>query len=207
MRQTCALLAPLAIFAVDVIILPILTIVGFLDTSSAILYALIFLLVVSFFLLSGMRWKYIHETSFEKSPPADAGCCGMCTEDGSGCQWCGHSCCGSCRRRLWWSLSFSAIALFAVGLFCFIHYAVSDKNESPAHSRNHNGDCASGDFDWHDIWHLLSGFALFLFGFAFYYTNPPQPDWHKVAQVSGADATVVRPQSARIESVEFKVEM
>ena len=57
---------------------------------------------------------------------------------------------------------FISFAAFAI----FIALATTSKTSSPENSRDQNEECVIfGFFDWHDLWHFLSSFALLMGAF------------------------------------------
>ena len=57
-------------------------------------------------------------------------------------------------------LGFSAVMFAALSLFIF--KPSSDKASTPERSRDLNHECVVGIFDYHDLWHILSSFALLM---------------------------------------------
>ena len=55
------------------------------------------------------------------------------------------------------------VIISAAALWIFILQPTTNKTLSPENSRDQNKECAIlGFFDWHDLWHFLSSFALFM---------------------------------------------
>lgn len=70
--------------------------------------------------------------------------------------------------------------LFMIGTFLFWVFALyffkikstTRKVEAPSYSRTKNEECVLWDFfDYHDIWHMLSSFALFMSGYLLIYVT------------------------------------
>lgn len=70
--------------------------------------------------------------------------------------------------------------LFMIGTFLFWVFAMyffkikstTRKAEAPSYSRTKNEECVLWDFfDYHDIWHMLSSFALFMSGYLLIYVT------------------------------------
>ena len=57
-------------------------------------------------------------------------------------------------------LVFSVVMFTALGLF--IGMPSTDKASTPERSRDLNHECVVGIFDYHDLWHILSSFALLM---------------------------------------------
>ena len=79
-------------------------------------------------------------------------------------------CCRSeSSRCTGWKLAFQGLYLAVmVGIICtagwiFVAKETTNKEESPSESRDLNYDCVLlGFFDYHDLWHILSSFALLM---------------------------------------------
>ena len=53
--------------------------------------------------------------------------------------------------------------ILAMAVFFFIYLPTTNKTLSPENSRDKNEECVIlGFFDWHDLWHILSSFGLFM---------------------------------------------
>jgi len=88
------------------------------------------------------------------------------------CLNCSENRCGNCcgnTKRCW--LKFSQVIYVVVtlrvliaALTIFIGSPTTDKVKTPEQSRNPNHECVKGlrFFDYHDIWHILSSFALLM---------------------------------------------
>ncbi|PFX32457.1 SID1 transmembrane family member 1 [Stylophora pistillata] len=70
-----------------------------------------------------------------------------------------------------------------VGAFCVFHYKpTTNKTLSPENSRDKNKECTIyGFFDWHDIWHFLSSFALLMGAFVVMFMNSEKVQFPKKA--------------------------
>ena len=65
-----------------------------------------------------------------------------------------------CMSILFWALS---VVLGGLALMFFFIYPATDKELAPEESRNQNHECFFiGFFDYHDLWHILSSFALLM---------------------------------------------
>ena len=80
----------------------------------------------------------------------------------------------------------------AVGVFQFLQ--TTDKTASPEDSRNDNEECEIlGFFDWHDLWHFLSSFALLMGAFVVIFLSTDSKNG-KPAWWNGAEMNVVAPR-------------
>ena len=73
--------------------------------------------------------------------------------------------CNKDRKLKGMSILFCAltVVLGGVALMFFFIYPATDKAVAPEKSRNHNHECFFiGFFDYHDLWHILSSFALLM---------------------------------------------
>ena len=53
--------------------------------------------------------------------------------------------------------------ILAIAVFVFTCQSTTNKTLSPENSRDKNEECfILGFFDWHDLWHILSSFGLFM---------------------------------------------
>ena len=77
-------------------------------------------------------------------------------------------CCCKCERRSW-KCFFSYIYVLITAVFLglalvmFLALPTTDKAKTPEESRNENEECIwLGFFDYHDLWHISSSFALLM---------------------------------------------
>ena len=78
-----------------------------------------------------------------------------------------------CLQRVTIALfSISALGCWISGIVIFRKFPTTDKIEAPHVSRTYNKECVGWDFfDYHDIWHILSSFALFTSAFLVLYNT------------------------------------
>ena len=72
------------------------------------------------------------------------------------------------RKRVFGQVCYIVLTagVLAGAVFIFIALPTTDKTSSPEESRNKNKECEMfGFFDWHDIWHFSSSFALLMGAF------------------------------------------
>ena len=68
--------------------------------------------------------------------------------------------------------SISALGCWISGFVLFERYPTTEKVKAPHVSRTYNKECVGWDFfDYHDIWHVLSSFALFTSAFLVIYNT------------------------------------
>ena len=68
---------------------------------------------------------------------------------------------------------FLTVIIFAAALGVFRLLPTTDKNLSPENSRDQNQECVILEFfDWHDLWHFLSSFALLMGTFVVIFISP-----------------------------------
>ena len=78
---------------------------------------------------------------------------------------------------------FISFAAFAI----FIALATTSKTSSPENSRDQNEECVIfGFFDWHDLWHFLSSFALLMGAFVVMFISSEAEQSPKGNNGSGA---------------------
>ena len=59
-----------------------------------------------------------------------------------------------------------SVMIWLAAFLVFQKLSTTDKTSSPENSRDKNKECVIlGFFDWHDLWHFLSSFALFIGAF------------------------------------------
>ena len=77
------------------------------------------------------------------------------------------------------------VAVLAAAFGVFKVLPTTDKTASPEDSRNRNKECGVlGFFDWHDLWHFLSSFALLMGAFVVMFISA-EPKNEKTAQRDG----------------------
>ena len=115
-------------------------------------------------------WKVMKKTGcLNCRSNCNGNCCDRCL-----CYFCNccrrlWKCCKNCCDNLGWLCFFQAIYV-VITLGClisaltfFIGFPTTDKVKTPEQSRNLNHECVvTGFFDFHDIWHILSSFALLM---------------------------------------------
>ena len=82
----------------------------------------------------------------------------------------------------------------------------TDKTASPEDSRDLNKECVIlGFFDWHDLWHFLSSFALLMGAFVIMFISA-EPKNGKTARWNGTEMSeiAVRESAGAKESVAGK---
>ncbi|XP_067031743.1 uncharacterized protein [Acropora muricata] len=74
-----------------------------------------------------------------------------------------------CTRSFEWKLVFQVsyvvvtVVMWGIALWIFSAKATTNKEKSPSESRDRNHDCVLlGFFDYHDLWHILSSFAILM---------------------------------------------
>ena len=64
------------------------------------------------------------------------------------------------------TFGFLSFIIWLAAFWVFQKRSTTDKTSSPENSRDKNEECVIlGFFDWHDLWHFLSSFALFISAF------------------------------------------
>ena len=93
-------------------------------------------------------WRLIKKTCLNSSGNGSKKCC-----DKLGCR---------CVFQVIYVVVTLAVLILAVIFFCYL--PTTNKVEAPEQSRNLNHECVNGlrFFDYHDIWHILSSFALLM---------------------------------------------
>ena len=87
-----------------------------------------------------------------------------CLRKCAGC--CSCNCCCTCFEFFQGLYIFLTVAVLAAAIGVFQGLQTTDKTTSPEDSRDHNKECGIlGFFDWHDLWHFLSSFALLMGAF------------------------------------------
>ena len=90
-------------------------------------------------------------------------CCRICSERECECKGCCN--CECCSRKCVFTCIYVLItaAFLGFALVMFTAFPTSDKANTPEKSRNENEECIwLGFFDYHDLWHISSSFALLM---------------------------------------------
>ena len=85
---------------------------------------------------------------------------------------------------------FVTVGVFAGAYGVFLGLATTKKTASPEDSRDRNKECAIlGFFDWHDLWHFLSSFALLMGAFVimFMSAEPKNGKTEKTVRRNGVE--------------------
>ena len=71
-------------------------------------------------------------------------------------------------------------SISGAAFYVFKYRPTTNKTSSPENSRGHNEECVIlGFFDWHDLWHFLSSFALLMGAFVvMFICSEPEPEQH-----------------------------
>ncbi|XP_015751443.1 PREDICTED: uncharacterized protein LOC107331378 [Acropora digitifera] len=70
---------------------------------------------------------------------------------------------GRCKKIFKYLYVVLTVVIMVIALCIFALMAATDKEKSPAESRDLNHDCVFLDFfDYHDLWHILSSFSLLM---------------------------------------------
>ena len=71
-------------------------------------------------------------------------------------------------------------SISVAAFYVFICLPTTNKTSLPENSRGHNEECVIlGFFDWHDLWHFLSSFALLMGAFVvLFLSSEPEPKQH-----------------------------
>ena len=94
-------------------------------------------------------------------------CCRNCSEEECECE-CECECCSSECECSWkcfltWIYVLITVVILVSAVVVFKALPTTDKANTPENSRNKNKECIwLGFFDYHDIWHILSSFALLM---------------------------------------------
>lgn len=117
--------------------------------------------------------------------------CHCCTCD------CTECCSRKCRRTSGLEFFqglyiFFTVATLAAAIGVFQGLQTTDKTASPEDSRDHNEECGIlRFFDWHDLWHFLSSFALLMGAFVIMFISG-EPKNGKTARWNGASESAGR---------------
>ncbi len=99
---------------------------------------------------------------------------------------------------------FVTVGLLAAAFGVFQGLRTTDKTASPEDSRDLNKECGIlGFFDWHDLWHFLSSFALLMGAFVIMFISA-EPKNRKTARWNGTEMSefAARESAAANESVD-----
>ena len=114
------------------------------------------------------------------------------------------ACCNHDKDTLQALFIFLTLTILVAAFWVFQILPTTNKTSSPEHSRDKNEECVIlGFFDWHDLWHFLSSFALFMGAFAvmFISSEPeqsPQPEAPREKKgMTGLNARKIRTRSKR----------
>jgi len=100
---------------------------------------------------------------------------------------------------------FLTVAFLAGAFGVFLGLATTDKTASPEDSRDLNKECGIlGFFDWHDLWHFLSSFALLMGAFVIMFISAAEPKNGKAARRNGREMDAVENHAMENESVDEK---
>ena len=87
---------------------------------------------------------------------------------------CKKSCCCCPKEVFQAAYIFATVVLLFSAVFVFNEKPTTDKASSPENSRDKNEECLPGlfgFFDWHDLWHFLSSFALLMGAFVIMFVS------------------------------------
>ena len=117
--------------------------------------------------------------------------CHCCTCDCIEC--CSRKCRRTRRLEFFQGLYiFFTVATLAAAIGVFQGLQTTDKTASPEDSRDHNEECGIlRFFDWHDLWHFLSSFALLMGAFVIMFISG-EPKNGKTARWNGASESAGR---------------
>ena len=111
------------------------------------------------------------------------------------CEWtecCSCNCHCTCLEFFQGLYIFFTVAILAAAIGVFQGLQTTDKTASPEDSRDHNKECGIlGFFDWHDLWHFLSSFALLMGAFVIMFISG-EPKNGKTARWNGASESAGR---------------
>ena len=83
------------------------------------------------------------------------------------------------------------VGILAAAFGVFQGLQTTNKTASPEDSRDFNEECRIlGFFDWHDLWHFLSSFALLMGAFVIMFISA-EPKNGRTARSNGAEMNVV----------------
>ena len=95
-------------------------------------------------------------------------------------------------------------SVLAAAFVVFKGLPTTNKTASPEDSRDLNRECGIlGFFDWHDLWHFLSSFALLMGAFVIMFVSA-EPKHGKTARRSGSEMSefAARESAGANESVD-----
>ena len=70
---------------------------------------------------------------------------------------------------------FLTFIILVAAVYVFTYLPATNKTSSPENSRDQNEECVIlGFFDWHDLWHCFSSFALLMGAFAMFISSEPE---------------------------------
>ena len=111
------------------------------------------------------------------------------------CEWtecCSCNCHCTCLEFFQGLYIFFTVAILAAAIGVFQGLQTTDKTASPEDSRDHNEECGIlRFFDWHDLWHFLSSFALLMGAFVIMFISA-EPKNGKTARWNGASESAGR---------------
>ena len=72
---------------------------------------------------------------------------------------------------------FVTVIIWVAAVYVFTYLPTTNRTSTPENSRDGNEECfILGFFDWHDLWHLLSSFALLMGAFVvIFISSEPEP--------------------------------
>ena len=72
---------------------------------------------------------------------------------------------------------FVTVIIWVAAVYVFTYLPTTNRTSTPENSRDGNEECfILGFFDWHDLWHLLSSFALLMGAFVvMFISSEPEP--------------------------------
>ena len=138
------------LFILGAILMPTLMACLMSDLAQVLLYACIF---CSIFAIIAKVWKKLLKCEFGKS----------------------HG-----KGNLQFLFILLTFSISGAAFYVFKYRPTTNKTSSPENSRGHNEECVIlGFFDWHDLWHFLSSFALLMGAFVvLFICSEPEPEQH-----------------------------